>query len=174
MRSDYHNYMLLSIHLFHICVDNPSPPGVENSGMATLVETLDTLPLSASLDAPMNETDKTRLLRKRGPNRIPLSFRHDVEKVYLAMDGSRGLYEWAIKNADIFYPLVLKISAMFEVKETVSADPVRVFVYANDGSHVEITNGSPAKTLDTVLDEPTTGSDPIPLVMQSNGANTHE
>ena len=116
--------------------------------MPTLIETRTTLAPTVQLDKELTPTQRHRLLMKpfkhrRGINRVPLSFRQDVEKVYLALNGSKGLYDWACKNKDSFYPLVLKISAMFEVKETVSADPVRVFVYANDGSHVEITNGAP-------------------------------
>ena len=97
--------------------------------MPTLIEHADP---RTQLDTPLTPTQQHRLLMKplRGKNRVPRSFREDIERVYLALDGSRGLWEWAKQNPDAFYPLILKIASQYEMKETdVGKDPIRVIVY---------------------------------------------
>ena len=97
--------------------------------MPTLIEHADP---RTQLDMPLTPTQQHRLLMKplRGKNRVPRSFREDIERVYLALDGSRGLWEWAKQNPDAFYPLILKIASQYEMKETdVGKDPIRVIVY---------------------------------------------
>ena len=81
---------------------------------------------------PKGSKNKTKLPAIR--------FRHEIEQAYIRMGGINGLLEWCQSDAGKkeFYPLVLKIMATFELKETRSEDEIHVVVYKPESKAAQV------------------------------------
>ena len=100
------------------------------------------------LDAPIQVTKNKyfpgRPLGAKNKHHF-INVRKELERVYEKMGGFDGLYQYAVsaEGRPKFYEWFVKIFASFELKQDdIGKDPIRVIVYGNDGTHVEIGVGN--------------------------------
>ena len=85
-----------------------------------------------------------------------VNIRAEMEKVYERMGGFDGLFQYATSEdgRPKFYEWFVKIFASFELKEQdQSHDPIRVLVYAADGSKVEIARAEHTEPIEALATE---------------------